>query len=138
MVGTAHSEWSIDLGNNGDFGKARQIYVALDSPIGKFALGKQRPVQYTLIAEHVDIFNHRNSPFACDVYRPFFVDDMATYQKSFDRIKFMLAGQFDGDNDINSADFVNTGLGTPIRAFIWRQRTRREITLTKTTPSLAK
>ncbi|MGB0986803.1 MAG: porin [Pseudoalteromonas spongiae] len=107
----AHGEWSIDLGNNGDFGKARQVYVALDSPIGQFGLGKQRPVQYTLIAEYVDIFNHRSSPFAYDVESPFFVNNLVTYENQISDFKFMVGGQFDGDSGDDFADFINTGLG---------------------------
>ncbi|KPV98498.1 hypothetical protein AN214_00259 [Pseudoalteromonas sp. P1-9] len=107
----AHGEWSIDLGNNGDFGKARQVYVALDSPVGQFGLGKQRPVQYTLIAEYVDIFNHRSSPFAYDVESPFFVNNLVTYENQINDFKFMIGGQFDGDSGDDFADFVNTGLG---------------------------
>ncbi|MFH6954914.1 porin [Pseudoalteromonas sp. XMcav1-K] len=107
----AHGEWSIDLGNNGDFGKARQVYVALDSPIGQFGLGKQRPVQYTLIAEYVDIFNHRSSPFAYDVESPFFVNNLVTYENQISDFKFMIGGQFDGDSGDDFADFINTGLG---------------------------
>ena len=107
----AHGEWSIDLGNNGDFGKARQVYVALDSPVGQFGLGKQRPVQYTLIAEYVDIFNHRSSPFAYDVESPFFVNNLVTYENQISDFKFMIGGQFDGDSGDDFADFINTGLG---------------------------
>ncbi|WP_394224889.1 porin [Pseudoalteromonas spongiae] len=107
----AHGEWSIDLGNNGDFGKARQVYVALDSPIGQFGLGKQRPVQYTLIAEYVDIFNHRSSPFAYDVESPFFVNNLVTYENQISDFKFMVGGQFDGGSGDDFADFINTGLG---------------------------
>ncbi len=107
----AHGEWSVDLGNNGDFGKARQVYVALSSPYGQIGLGKQRPAQYTLIAEYVDLFNHRSSPFAFDMESPFFVNNMVTYQKQFDRVKFMLGAQFDGEHNQDGADFINTGLG---------------------------
>lgn len=59
-----HGEWGIDLSNNGDFGKARQVYVAVDSPYGRIGIGKQRPVQYLFLAEYVDIFNHGASPFS--------------------------------------------------------------------------
>ena len=37
-----HGEWGIDLSNNGDFGRARQVYVALNSPVGTISIGKQR------------------------------------------------------------------------------------------------
>lgn len=107
----AHGEWSVDLGNNGDFGKARQVYVALNTPFGQLGIGKQRPAQYTLIAEYVDIFNHRSSPFAYDMESPFFVNNMVTYEKKLGHFKFMLGGQFDGENNSESADFINTGLG---------------------------
>ncbi|WP_372768307.1 porin [Pseudoalteromonas sp.] len=107
----AHGEWSIDLGNNGDFGKARQVYVAVESPIGQFGLGKQRPAQYTLIAEYVDIFNHRSSPFAYDVESPFFINNLVTYENQFNDFKLMIGGQFDGNAGDDFADFINMGLG---------------------------
>lgn len=106
----AHGEWSVDMGNNGDFGKARQVYVALDTPAGQIGIGKQRPVHYTLIAEYVDIFNHRSSPFAYDVEGPFFVNNMLTYQKQLGDFKFMVTNQYDGPKDNGFADFQNMGL----------------------------
>lgn len=107
---TMHGEWGIDISNNADFGKARQVYVALESPIGRFAIGKQRPVQYTLIAEYVDIFNHSRSPFAYDQEGPFFVSNLVTYQKKLSDFTFMLAGQFDGESGSNNEDFFNGGV----------------------------
>lgn len=106
----AQGEWSVDMGNNGDFGKARQVYVALDAPFGQIGIGKQRPVHYSLIAEYVDIFNHRSSPFAYDPEGPFFVNNMLTYQKQFGSFKFMLTNQYDGPKDEGFADFQNIGV----------------------------
>lgn len=74
-------EWGIDLSNSGDFGKSRRAYVALDSPYGRMGIGKQRPPQYLLIAEYVDIFNHAASPFSYDPQSLFFVDNLLTYSK---------------------------------------------------------
>ena len=107
---TLHGEWSIDLSNNADFGKARQVYVALDSPLGKVGIGKQRPVQYTFIAEYVDIFNHSRSPFAYDRESPFFVNNLVTYQKKLSNFTVMLAGQFDGASGSDNDDFFNAGI----------------------------
>jgi len=107
---TLHGEWGIDLSNNADFGKARQVYVALDSPLGKVGIGKQRPVQYLFIAEYIDIFNHSRSPFAYDPESPFFVNNLITYQKKINDFTFMLAGQFDGESGNDNEDFFNGGL----------------------------
>lgn len=95
-----HGEWSIDLSNNANFGKARQVYVAVDTPYGKVGIGKQRPVQYLFIAEYSDIFDHSNSPFAYDTESPFFVDNMVTYQLKSGDFTWMLASQFDGEEGI--------------------------------------
>ncbi len=105
-----HGEWSVDIANNADFGTARQVYVGVRTPYGQVAIGKQRPVQYTLIAEYVDIFNHRSSPFAYDVEGPFFVDNLVTYEHTIDNFKFMLGGQFNGPSGEDDNDFFNTGL----------------------------
>ncbi len=107
---TLHGEWGIDISNNADFGKARQVYVALDSPMGKVGIGKQRPVHYLMVAEYVDIFNHSRSPFAYDRESPFFVNNLVSYQKKFSDFTFMLQGQFDGESGSDSADFLNGGL----------------------------
>lgn len=107
---TLHGEWGIDLSDNADFGKARQVYVALDSPLGRVGIGKQRPVHYLFIAEYVDIFNHSRSPFAYDTESPFFVNNLITYQKKINDFTFMLAGQFDGESGSDNEDFFNGGL----------------------------
>jgi predicted porin len=86
-----HGEWGIDLSNNGDFGKARQVYVALNSPVGTIGIGKKRPAQYLFIAEYVDIFNHSNSPFSYDPESIFFVDNLITYKLKTGNLTWMLA-----------------------------------------------
>lgn len=106
-----HGEWGIDISNNGDFGKARRAYVAVGGPYGRVAVGKQRPPQYLLIAEYVDIFNHANSPFSYDAEGEFFVDNMVTYRLQTGGFSWMAASQFDGDSGNNSADLVNLGVG---------------------------
>lgn len=105
-----HGEWGIDLSNNGDFGKARQVYVAVDSPYGRVGIGKQRPVQYLFLAEYVDIFNHGASPFSYDPESLFFVNNLITYQKKFSDLTFMIVGQFDGESGDNYEDLINTGV----------------------------
>ncbi|CAM4362499.1 porin [Pseudoalteromonas ostreae] len=107
---TLHGEWGVDLSNNGDFGKARQVYVALDSPYGKVGIGKQRPAQYLFIAEYVDIFNHGNSPFAYDPESLFFVNNLLTYQVAQGDFTWMLVSQFDGSSGDNNSDLVNGGV----------------------------
>jgi predicted porin len=105
-----HGEWGIDLSNNGDFGKARQVYVALNSPIGTLGIGKQRPTQYLFIAEYVDIFNHSNSPFAYDPESIFFVDNLITYKILTGNFTWMIASQFNGNSGDNSSDLINVGI----------------------------
>ncbi|WP_091983371.1 porin [Pseudoalteromonas denitrificans] len=103
-------EWGIDLSNNGDFGKARQVYVALNSPIGRIGIGKQRPTQYLFIAEYVDIFNHGNSPFSYDPESIFFVDNLLTYQLKVQNLTWMAVAQFNGDKGDNNSDLFNLGV----------------------------
>ena len=105
-----HGEWGVDLSNNGDFGKARQVYVAVDSPYGRVGIGKQRPVQYLFIAEYIDIFNHGNSPFAYDPESLFFVNNLITYQKKIDDFTVMAVAQLNGDDGDNYQDLFNTGV----------------------------
>lgn len=111
---TLHGEWSIDLSNNADFGKARQVYVAVDTPYGKVGLGKQRPVQYLFIAEHNDIFDHSNSPYAYDLESPFFVNNMITYQLNQGDFTWMLASQVNGADGNNQSDLFNAGVSYDI------------------------
>lgn len=107
---TLHGEWGIDLSNDGDFGKARQVYVALNSPVGTIGIGKQRPAQYLFIAEYVDIFDHGNSPFAYDPESIFFVDNLVTYNYKNNGYTWMAAAQFNGEAGDNYSDLVNLGL----------------------------
>ncbi|WP_256871066.1 porin [Shewanella sp. Scap07] len=112
-----HGEWGIDLSNNGDFGNARRAYVAVDSPYGRLGVGKQRPPQYLLIAEYVDIFNHANSPFSYDPEGIFFVNNMVTYRIETGGLSWLAAGQFDGDSGNNNADMVNLGVSYDVGGF---------------------
>ena len=107
---TLHGEWGIDLSNNGDFGKARQVYAALNTPAGSIGIGKQRPANYLFIAEYVDIFNHASSPFAYDPESIFFVDNLLTYKYQHQAVTWMAAAQFNGDNGHNYSDLVNLGV----------------------------
>lgn len=110
----AQGEWSVDIANSGNFGKARQAYAAIASPYGQVGIGKQRPAQYTLVAEYVDIFNHGNSPYAYDHESPFFVDNFVTYQLVTGDFTWMAGAQFDGDNGDDATDMVNLGVGYDI------------------------
>ena len=106
----AQGEWGVDLSNNGDFGKTRRAYVALNSPYGRVGIGKQRPPQYLLIAEYVDIFDHGNSPFAYDPESIFFVNNLVTYKFNIDDFTLMAAAQFNGESGDNNSDLFNVGL----------------------------
>lgn len=106
----AQGEWGIDLSNNGDFGKSRRAYVALDSPYGRVGIGKQRPPQYLLIAEYIDIFNHGSSPFAYDPESIFFVNNLITYKFKSNDFTWLAAAQFDGSNGDDGNDLFNVGL----------------------------
>ena len=107
----AQGEWSIDIANSGNFGKARLAYAAIASPYGQVGIGKQRPAQYTLVAEYVDIFNHGNSPYAYDHESPFFVDNFVTYKLVTGGLTWMAGAQVDGDSGENGTDMVNLGVG---------------------------
>ena len=109
-VAILHGEWGVDLSNNGDFGKARQVYVAVDSPFGRIGIGKQRPVQYLFIAEYIDIFNHGNSPFSYDPESLFFVNNLITYSKVVNNFTLMAVAQFNGEQGDNFQDLINTGV----------------------------
>ncbi|WP_158657792.1 porin [Agarilytica rhodophyticola] len=106
----AHGEWDISLANNGDFGRARQVYVALNSSFGNIGLGKQRPTQYLLIAGYIDIFNHASSPFAYDRESIFFVDNLISYKKNLGNFTYLTTAQFDGKEGADASDLVNTGI----------------------------
>lgn len=107
----AQGEWSVDIANSGNFGKARQAYAAIASPYGQVGIGKQRPAQYTLVAEYVDIFNHANSPYAYDHESPFFVDNFVTYQLVTGDFTWMAGAQFDGESGEDATDMINLGVG---------------------------
>ncbi|MCJ8304316.1 porin [Shewanella sp.] len=110
----AHGEWSVDIANSGNFGKARLAYAAIASPYGQVGIGKQRPAQYTLVAEYVDIFNHGNSPYAYDHESPFFVDNFVTYKLVTGDFTWMAGAQVDGNSGDTGADMVNLGVGYDI------------------------
>ena len=103
----AQGEWSVDIANNGNLGNARLAYLGIASPYGQVAFGKQRPAQYTLVEEYLDIFNHASSPFAFDSNGPFFVNNFATYKLNLNEFTFMAAAQVNGDKDTH---LYNSGL----------------------------
>jgi len=109
-TGIGHGEWSIDIADNGSFGKSRRAYVGFNSPYGRIAIGKQRPVQYLLIAEYVDIFNHPNAPFAYDTFSPFFVNNLVSYKKKWQNVSLLFTAQFNGEDGNNYEDMMNAGL----------------------------
>lgn len=109
----AHGEWGFDIAQNGDFGKARRASVALASDsYGKIAFGKDRAVDYLLHATHVDIFNHRASPFAYDQITSdgFFTSNQVTYANTWDSITFMAGFKFAKGDDEDYAKQSIAGL----------------------------
>lgn len=107
---TAHGEFDIRIGDNGDLGRSRQAFVALDTPVGRIGLGKQRPAQYTFIGGYLDIFNHANSPFAFDAESIFFVDNFLTYKKKHGDFTYMAAAQLNGAGGSDANDIINAGV----------------------------
>ncbi|CAM4133197.1 porin [Pseudoalteromonas byunsanensis] len=112
-----HGEWSIDLANEGNFGKSRRAYTALSTPLGRFGIGKQRPPQYLFIAEYVDIFNHASSPFAYDPQSIFFVDNLISYRLDRKPFTFIAVGQYAGTHGDKQTDLFNMGLSYDTKAF---------------------
>lgn len=105
------AEWSIPINNSAELERSRQVYVGIAGDYGQFKLGKQRPVQYSLIAEPVDIFNHSLSPYAYDsAGSPFFIDNTLSYQLQKDAFNFQLALQANGDSGDNHSDLINAGV----------------------------
>lgn len=107
----AQGEWKIKINDSGKFGDARLAFAGIASPYGAIALGRQRPVQYTLVAEYVDIFNNANSPFAYNQESPFFVDNFATYKLQTGDFTFIAGAQFNGPKGEDGADMINAGMG---------------------------
>lgn len=113
LTAIAHGEWGFDIAQNGDFGKARRASVALASDsYGKVTLGKDRAIDYLLHATHVDIFNHRASPYAYDQVAPdaFFVSNQVSYMNTWDSITFMAAFKFAKGDDEDYAKQSIAGL----------------------------
>lgn len=108
----AHGEWGLDIAKNGDFGAARRASVGLQTPYGKVAFGKDRAIDYLLHATHVDIFNHRASPYAYDQIGKdaFFTANQVTYSNTWDSISLMAGFKFDGSDDFNYAEQSIAGL----------------------------
>lgn len=104
-----HGEWTIDVANDGSFGKSRHAYAGLHWDGHQVTLGKTRPPHYLLVAEHLDIFNHANSPFAYDQSGPFFVDNMLSYHFKTGAFQFQAAAKFDGDTGSDKDDLFNAG-----------------------------
>ena len=112
----AQGEWKINLNGDGSFGDARLAFAGVSSPWGQFTLGRQRPVQYSLVAEYTDIFNNANSPFAYNQESPFFTDNLALYQTKIGYFTLMGSAQFKSEEANSGADMLNAGLG-----FNWQQ-----------------
>ena len=111
LEGFFQGEWSVDIGDNGDFGRSRRANVGLQGNGHRLLIGKDRPPHYTLIAERMDIYNHRSSPFAYDQVSPFFTDNMVAYRYMKDGVHFEAAGQFNGRQGDDRVDMFNTGIG---------------------------
>lgn len=110
----AHGEWGLDIAKNGDFGAARRASVGISSSTyGKVTFGKDRAIDYLLHATHLDIFNHRASPFAYDQIGKdaFFTPNQVTYANSWDSITFMAGFKFKSGNDVDYAEQSIVGLG---------------------------
>ena len=88
-------EWDTDLEANGDLGDARLGYVGLKGSLGQIAIGKQWDPHFNIVAEVVDIFNHRSSPFGYDEASPFRSNQILTYSFSHGGFKLDSGIRFD-------------------------------------------
>ena len=90
-------EWDTDIEANSDLGDARLGYVGLKGSLGQIAIGKQWDPHFNIVAEVVDIFNHRSSPFGYDEASPFRSNQILTYSFSRGGFKLDSGIRFDGD-----------------------------------------
>ena len=116
-------EWDTDLEANGDLGDARLGYVGLKGSLGQIAIGKQWDPHFNIVAEVVDIFNHRSSPFGYDEASPFRSNQILTYSFSRGGFKLDSGIRFDGDpengaggnndkaSEPNHIDSASVGIG---------------------------
>ncbi len=105
-------EWDTDLEANGDLGDARLGYVGLKGSLGQIAIGKQWDPHFNIVAEVVDIFNHRSSPFGYDEVSPFRSNQILTYSFSSGGFKLDSGIRFDGDPE-NGAGGNNSSATEP-------------------------
>ncbi len=114
-------EWNVKIADGGQIEGARLAFVGLSGNLGQLTIGKQRPPQYSLISEHVDIFNHADSPYGYDAAddnaAPFFIDNTTMYQYQMSGLDFRVAVRTDGQSGKNAEDLVNAGLGYSIGDF---------------------
>lgn len=107
-------EWNIKLAEDGRIDSARLAFAGISGALGKLTVGKQRPPQYSLIGEHVDIFNHGDSAFgydaASDSAAPFFVNKTTQYQYQTHGLDFRAAVRTDGTSGKDNDDLINAGL----------------------------
>ncbi len=105
-------EWDVDIEDDADFGDARLAYVGIKGRAGQIAIGKQWNPHFNIVAEVVDIFNHRSSPFAYDEASPFRTNQMLTYSYSQGGFKLDSGLQFNGDPE-NGAGGGNSSASEP-------------------------
>lgn len=107
-------EWNVKIAEDGRIDGARLAFVGISGELGTLTIGKQRPPQYSLIGEHVDIFNHADSAYGYDaadnLAAPFFVDNMTMYQYQAGGLDFRAAVRTDGNSGEDTDDLVNAGL----------------------------
>ena len=103
-------EWNVKIADEGQIEGARLAFVGLSGPMGRVAIGKQRPAHYNLIAESVDIFNHASSPYAYDSIAPFFVSNTTSYQFDREGLSFQATVTSDGGDGEDTADIINAGI----------------------------
>lgn len=105
-------EWDTDIEANGDLGDARLGYVGIKGSLGQIAIGKQWDPHFNIVAEVVDIFNHRSSPFGYDEASPFRSNQILTYSFSRGGFKLDSGIRFDGDPE-NGAGGNNSSASEP-------------------------
>lgn len=122
-------EWDTDIEADADFGDARLGYVGIKGRAGQIAIGKQWDPHFNIVAEVVDIFNHRSSPFGYDEVSPFRSNQILTYSYSQGGFKLDSGIRFDGDpengaggnndnaSEPNHIDSASLGIGYDMGAF---------------------
>ena len=98
-------EWDVDIEANGDLGDARLAYTGLRSTdYGQITIGKQWDPHFNIVAEVVDVYYHRSSPFGYDHESPFRTNNLVRYAHGFGGFNVDLGMQVNGELQDGAGD----------------------------------